>query len=315
MDGILRQMLGRERVAGAYLIEGSIGFVETEAEEFIGALFCHRHTACGQCSPCFRIQSGSHPDILRISTGRKTIQVEDVDSLPAWAALKPFEGAWKAVVIARADTMTETAQNKLLKVIEEPPANTVFLLGAVNGKNLLPTVLSRCIIIRMRKKGDDDLAPLLKERFSVSDATAAVLAKTAGFDPYAAFELYARNYTETRDLCIRAVRRLLESKSRAASVTLDILMQCADRMDDMFLALTLYIRDIVYYGKTADATLLYNSDRIVEIKEHARMPAQKLVRILSHLQAAQKKSRQCAGIQKKLLLESMLFEILEVVLK
>jgi DNA polymerase-3 subunit delta' len=308
-------MLAGGRVAGAYLIEGSQGYFTSEAEAFIGFLFCRQHKFCGQCPACIQIKAGFHPDILRISPSGQSIKVEDIADVGGWIVQKPYEGSYKAVVISQADTMVEAAQNKLLKAIEEPPDRTVFLLGAVNRKNLLPTVLSRCIIIRMRRDTDVDLIQALQQRFDTSTLIASMLAKTAGYDAFAASDLLARKYPETRETCIRAARRLLEARNRATSATLDMLLQHADNLGDVFLAMELYVRDIVVYQKTHSVSLLYNGDKIVEIKNYAQnMPPRKLIRILEKLQAAHEKYRLCTGIFKKLLLESMLFEILEVVL-
>ncbi len=315
MDGIFREALGSGRVAGAYLIEGSKGYFASEAEAFIGSLFCRENTFCGQCPACVQIRAGYHPDILRITPSGQSIKVDDIAEVGGWISQKPYEGEYKAVVIAQADLLVEAAQNKLLKAIEEPPEHTVFLLGAANRKNLLPTVLSRCIMIRMRRDGAEDVARALQQQFDAPTLMASMLAKTAGYDAFAASELYARKYPDTRETCIRAVRRLLEAKNRATSATLDMLLQYTDNLSDVFLAMELYVRDIVVYQKTQNPSLLYNSDKIVEIKNYSQsVSAQTLIRVLERLQAAHQKYKLCTGILKKLLLESMLFEILEVVL-
>lgn len=315
MDSLLANALETGHVAGAYLIEGSQGYFTSETEAFIGSLFCHEHRFCGECPACAQIKAGFHPDILRIIPGGQSIKVENISEVGGWISQKPFEASYKAVLIPQADLMVEVAQNKLLKSIEEPPEHTVFLLGAASRKNLLPTVLSRCIIIRMRQNAAPDLIQTLQQRFDTPTLTAAMLAKTAGYDAFAAEDLLARKYPETRETCIRAARRLLEAKNRATSMTLDMLMQHSDNLSDVFLALELYVRDIVVYQETQDASLLYNADKIVEIKNYAQsLPVRKLVGILDRLQAAHQKYKLCTGILKKLLLESMLFEILEVVL-
>jgi DNA polymerase III subunit delta' len=315
MDSTFRDSLENGQVAGAYLIEGSPGYFTSQTEAFIGSLFCAEHRLCGKCPPCMQIKAGYHPDILRITPSGQSIKVEDIADVGGWISQKPFEGDYKAVVISQADLMVEAAQNKLLKAIEEPPEHTVFLLGAVSRKNLLPTVLSRCIIIRMRREDSEDLIQSLQQRFDISTLIAAMLAKTAGYDAFAASDLFARKYLDTRETCIRAVRRLLEAKNRATSTTLDMLLQHSDHLGDAFLAMELYVRDIVVYQKTMSASLLYNGDKIVEIKSHAQaLPSRKLVRILESLEAAHQKNKISTGILKKLLLESMLFEILEVVL-
>ncbi len=317
MHSVLKAAVASNGIAGAYLIEGSEGFACAEINELLSVLFCEKGTGCGQCPGCKKIYAGFHPDILRIEPAGKTIRVEDIkeSGLMEWIFRKPFEGGYKAVVIQNADTMVPAAQNKLLKVLEEPPDKTVFLLSAPPGKNILPTVLSRCIMIRMRVGNKKTAEEDLRQRLSLSTMNARVLAATAGYDPYAAGELYGRSYFETRDIALRVVKRLLCAKNMASSVVLDLLLKRADNLDDMFLALQCFVRDILFYKNTADAGRVINTDQILDIKDFAqRLTSRKLALILSAMQKTDKKRKMCAGILKKLLLQNMLFEILEVVL-
>jgi len=317
MHSVLLGALRSGAVAGAYLIEGSAGFARVQTEEFLGDLFCENGSRCGNCPACKKISAGFHPDILRIDPGERSIKVEDIkeSGLMEWISRKPFEGGYKAVVITGADRMVEAAQNKLLKAIEEPPDKTVFLLSARAGKNILPTVLSRCIIIRMRGEDKEEIAEGLRQQLSLSTLSARVLAATAGYDPYTAEELHSRDYFETREAAVRAAKRLLSAKNRASSVILDLLLGCADNLNDLFLALQSYMRDILVYKNTADDRLVINADQILDIRDFAnRLSSRKLTLVLCALQEADRKRKLCAGILKKLLLQDMLFEILEVVL-
>lgn len=317
MHSVLSGALGSGGIAGAYLIEGSEGWAAAQTEEFLRALFCEKGSGCGECPGCRKIKAGFHPDIFRVESSGKTIKVEAVrdSGLMEWIYRKPFEGGYKAVVLSGADRMVEAAQNKLLKAIEEPPDKTVFLLSAQAGKNILPTVLSRCIIIRMRGEAKEAAAEDLKQRLNLTTMSAQVLAATAGYDPYAASELYARKYFETRESAIRAAKRLLSAKNRASSAALDLLLKHADELDDVFLALQSFVRDILVYKSTADERLIVNADQILDIRDLSRrLTSRKLALVLRAMQETDKKRNLCAGILKKLLLHDMLFEILEVVL-
>lgn len=317
MHSIFAGALASGEIAGAYLLEGSDGWARAETEGFLLALFCEKGNGCGECPGCRKIKAGYHPDIFRIDPDTKSIKVEHINepSLTEWIYRKSFEGGYKAVVIPGAERMVEPVQNKLLKALEEPPDKTVFLLGAGAGKNILPTVLSRCIIIRMRGEDEEAAVEDLRQSLGLTTMSARVLAKTAGGDPYAASELHARKYFETRESALRAAKRLLTAKNRASSVILDLLMKYADNLDDVFLALHTFVRDILVYKNTADEGLLINADQILDIRELARcLTSRKLALVLMSLQEADRKRKLCVGILKKLLLQNMLFEILEVVL-
>jgi DNA polymerase III subunit delta' len=104
------------------------------------------HDACGRCSACRRIARGIHPDVLVLEPGDTgTIKVEQVRDVIDRAAFRPFEGMRRVVIIDEADALFPAAQNALLKILEEPPPSSMFVLVTARPDMLLPTVRSRCI--------------------------------------------------------------------------------------------------------------------------------------------------------------------------
>ena len=101
---------------------------------------------CGHCAPCRKVSSGVHPDVTVISgPGEgKPITVDQVRALRSDAYIRPNEGERKIYLLEQADRMNQSAQNAMLKLLEEGPAYAVFLLLAENGGGLLQTVRSRC---------------------------------------------------------------------------------------------------------------------------------------------------------------------------
>jgi DNA polymerase-3 subunit delta' len=109
---------------------------------FAMALMCKEGEPCGVCRDCKLISSGSHTDVMVYPKGKKIV-VSDVDDLVEKSFFKPLEGDKKVFVLNGVCSMTVQAQNKLLKTLEEPPANTYILMGATSVYPLLSTVLSR----------------------------------------------------------------------------------------------------------------------------------------------------------------------------
>src|SRR4029077_14344419 len=99
-----------------------------------------------QCSNCRKINSGSHLDVMTISVEDEAAQIKigQIRRILGMLDLKPFEGRNKVFIIDPADLLNAEAANALLKGLEEPPANTFFLLITVNVHELLLTVRSRC---------------------------------------------------------------------------------------------------------------------------------------------------------------------------
>ncbi|MEW6777647.1 MAG: DNA polymerase III subunit delta' [Bdellovibrionota bacterium] len=120
------------------------------ASLFGGAPAASKDDACGKCSACQRVLSGQHPDLHEVSgTGAMGfIQVEPVRELSRVLHLHSVEGGAKVAILDPADRMNKESANTLLKTLEEPPPETVLLLIARERSLLLPTIVSRCHVIR-----------------------------------------------------------------------------------------------------------------------------------------------------------------------
>lgn len=151
-NGRLKQQLSqREEGRGlshAYLIAGPKGSGRhTLATELSAAMVCTAPAGqrpCHRCPPCKKVLAGVHPDVNMISGGDKPIAVDQVRSLRSDAYVRPNEGQRKVYVLEGADQMNASAQNAMLKLLEEGPDYAAFLLLAENGSGVLETVRSRC---------------------------------------------------------------------------------------------------------------------------------------------------------------------------
>lgn len=160
------------RSTHCYLLCGPEGSGKrTLAGILAAALQCEaEEVPCGRCLPCRKALSGNHPDIITIDDPeKKTVSVELIRQLQTDAYIRPNEGRHKVYLIPRAQDMTESAQNALLKLIEEPPAYAVFLLLATTAEKLLPTVRSRCAELRLEPVPLEDALHWLTARFPDRD--------------------------------------------------------------------------------------------------------------------------------------------------
>ena len=146
----LRAALRSGRLHHAYLITGSPGAGVGEiASRFAEALLCPNDPeGCGVCSSCDRARRGLHPDLLRAGldreAGNKEVKVEAIRDLCGGLQLKASEGGRKVALLADADRLSASAQNALLKTLEEPPPGTILILAGDVEERLLTTVRSRC---------------------------------------------------------------------------------------------------------------------------------------------------------------------------
>ncbi len=126
----------------AYLFFSSDKFLnEAVALNFAKSLVCANGTACNNCPMCKQFESSTHPDVNILK--QNSIKVDDVSKIINKLNTKPIAGEIQVFVILDADTINETAQNKLLKSIEEPNNSSIFILTTTKTDKLLPTILSR----------------------------------------------------------------------------------------------------------------------------------------------------------------------------
>lgn len=145
-------LMSSSRLPHAIIIEGEEGSGKrTLAWEIAAALVCRsqQEKPCYECSQCVKARKGVHPDIYEYSAegGAKSFHVDVVRDVISDVYMSPNESEYKVYILGNAHCMNESAQNAILKVLEEPPEYAVFILTAVSRTMLLETVLSRAVTI------------------------------------------------------------------------------------------------------------------------------------------------------------------------
>lgn len=162
----------------AWLFIGPPGSGRSNAAIAFGAALVCPNGGCGQCEDCRAVLAGSHPDVEVVRPEGLSYKTEEARSLVARADMSPTRGQWHVIVMEDADRLTESANNVLLKSIEEPARRTVWLLCTPSVEDLLPTVRSRCQVIGLRTPATAAVASFL-QRQGVDAGTAAFAARAA----------------------------------------------------------------------------------------------------------------------------------------
>ncbi len=183
----LRNALAAGRLAGALLVCGPEGAGRrTLVREVAKALNCRGGAdaplPCGACGPCGRIERGTAGDYVRVEPDGQSIGIAQVQGLLEEMALAPVEGGTRVFVVAPAGALTEEAQNALLKGLEEPPGRSVVVLVATREDELLPTVASRCRVVRLSELSTDEVVAVLA-REGIDPAEAAERARWCAGSP------------------------------------------------------------------------------------------------------------------------------------
>ncbi len=155
----LKNALSQQKIAHAYLFSGPRGTGKTSmAKLFAKALNCEEGIGeqCGVCNNCVSVSDGSHPDVIELDAASNN-GVEDVRQLIENVNYSPIRGRYKVYIIDEVHMMTQSAFNALLKTLEEPPRNVIFILATTEAHKVIPTILSRCQRYNFAKVSDRDI--------------------------------------------------------------------------------------------------------------------------------------------------------------
>ncbi len=282
---LLRSVARAGRVGHAYLFVGPGGVGRrTLALAFAQLLNCERPDgdACGECVACRKIARGNHPDVrvLDIAHGQyleapgkdhkgKEIPVDQIRALRQDAVFPPYEGRRKVYIIADAERMNASAANSLLKTLEEPPARVTFILVAESSVALLPTIVSRCQLIRFSFLKTDEIERALMSRWAITPDRARVLAVLADGRLGRALEWAAsEERLEARDRLLDLLPGLETSDligklDAAEALTKDA--KSIEVLPELLDLAVLWFRDLLVWKQLQEPSLLTNRDRQAQI--------------------------------------------------
>ena len=312
----LMNALKSQKISHAYILNGekSSG-KEYIAKVFAMALQCEKHETepCQECHSCKQALSGNQPDIIRLVHEKpNTISVDDIRSqINADVAIKPYSSPYKIYVINEAEKMNPQAQNALLKTLEEPPAYAVILLLTSNIHALLPTIVSRCVVLNMKPVPDEQVKRFLMEEMKVPDYKADVcvafargnigkakaLASSEEFENVKNEALSLLKYIRDMELyeIVAAVKRIGEYKLE---------------INDYFDIMAIWYRDVLMFKATKDANHLVFREELGAIRKCAqRSSYEGIETIVQALDTAKK--RLDANVNFDLVMEMLFLTIQE----
>ena len=184
-EQLFRRAARKERLASTFLFVGPEGIGKRKfARQLARALFCERHAenelqSCDACPQCLQVSAGSHPDLLELRKpdDKNSLPIKmfagDEDYGPGLChdiAIKPAAGGRRIAIIDDADFLSTESANSLLKTLEEPPPRSILILLGTSEQQQLPTILSRCQIVRFQPLPIADLR-LILEGMAIGEGT------------------------------------------------------------------------------------------------------------------------------------------------
>ncbi|HEU5132122.1 MAG TPA: DNA polymerase III subunit delta', partial [Pyrinomonadaceae bacterium] len=293
VKAILKRMLVADRLPGAMLFTGEEGIGKRLfALEVARALNCRTPKdgeACGVCSSCTRINTlnyptrddpdewtqiiwTNHPDVGLVVAPRRVLRVEQMRQIEKEANFRPFEGKARVFLIDEADKLNDASANALLKVLEEPPKTSHLILITARPAMLLPTILSRCQMIRFSPLTPAEIeSHLVKNKLDVK--TARLRARAAGGSMGRALSGDLVTFTSQRKAMLKVLNALVVSNDRAQLLRSAEQLneaQYKDEFEERLDVLETLIRDAWMLSLGVETSRIVNEDLSAELKEVAQ---------------------------------------------
>lgn len=305
-----------EQVSHAYIMNGERGAgKKLLAYLFAMTLLCEKGgpEPCNTCHSCKQAESGNHPDIIRVTHEKpNSISVEDIrEQVNNTIMIKPYQGPYKVYIIDHADLMTVQAQNALLKTIEEPPRYAVIMLLTENAQLLLPTINSRCVMLRLRYIKDKLIKKYLMESLKIPDYKADLCTAFAqGNMGHAIMLANSDHFNEIREEAVHLLKHVHEMELSEIIQAVNGVTVYKLEITDYLDILMVWYRDVLLYKATKDMDAVVFRDQIDGIREQARKSSYEGIQlIISSLDKA--KARIKANVNFELVMELLFLTMKE----
>ena len=312
----IRNAVTENKVSHAYILNGERGSGKKMlANLFATTLLCEEQgpDPCNVCHSCHQAESGNHPDIIRVTHEKpSTISVDDIRrQVNEDIQIKPYQGPYKIYIIAEADLMTVQAQNALLKTIEEPPAYAVIFLLTENAEALLPTITSRCVMLKLRNIKDTLIRKYLMETMHVPDYKADMCTAFAQGNMGRAIMLASSDhFNEIREEAVQLLKYINEMDISEVTKAIKKIGTYKLEINDYLDIIMIWYRDVLLYKATKDMDKVVFKDQISYIQERAKKSSYEGIElILESLEKA--KTRLKANVNFDLVMELLLLTIKE----
>ncbi len=306
---LLRRAVSTGRLAHAYLFEGPEGVGKRLiALELARLVFCAAGEGCGSCTACRKIDHNNHPDLHLLEAEGSSIKVEQVRSLQKELSYRPLEATRKFCLIEGAERLNPAAGNALLKTLEEPAGNAVFIVITAHPEGVLSTIRSRCQRLPFPRLPRQTIREVLTERLGLDEVQGHVLAALSEGS-------FKKALGRDRVLYLEDRRNLLKSLTALSPGSVSPLFRLAqelaedkDRLGDILEIYQAFYRDLLLHLHGRPDEELVNVDLMEKIRRVAtRESVPALIRKLDALAASRRQLER--NVNRQLAMEVLLMRL------
>jgi len=317
-ETLLRKHIANNEARHAYLFTGAPGVGRRSlALAFASALNCSQPPQpgdyCDACRFCKHTQRMQLPDLSIVAPESEggIIKVAHVRELQHTLSLTPYEARYRVALLLNFQLANASAQNALLKTLEEAPEKVILLLTADAADSLLPTIVSRCEVLRLRPLAVEALEDALLNRWQLAPQQARLLAHLSSGRPGMALQMAQdQHLLEKRAAWVQELLRLLPANRYERFSACEALARNRDQLRLMLQVWLSFARDLLLTASGSSEKIV-NQDQLAEIERIAgglptRRPLEMVNTLITSLENLE------ANANLRLLLDNTLLKIPQI---
>lgn len=312
--GNLKKAIEKEQISHCYLFEGeeSLGKKKV-ALTFAKTLLCKEQglEPCNRCNSCLKFNNWNHPDLKLIEPEKGLIKKRVIDDLIKDINIAPFESKRRIIIIDDSHEMRMEGQNALLKTLEEPPSYINIILITSNSNNLIPTILSRCQIIKFYPVENSKIVQLLRKEYDKTLEEASFIADfTKGSIGKSIMLSQSDDFFKKREEIIEIIQSIINGDKIKIFNSIDFFLKNKEDYEEILDIILYWFRDIIIYQQVEDSDLIINKDKISILSNQSYLNIDRINDIIDNI--VETKQNIDRNVNYQLAMETMLLGMQEV---
>ena len=270
-----KMSIERGMLSHAYILNGEKGTGKKLVTRAIAkTLQCEegKADACNVCHSCVQADSGNQPDIIWVKHEKPNVlSVEEVRTqVNQDIGVKPYSSRYKIYIIPDAHLLNSQAQNALLKTVEEPPEYAIIFLLTDNLDKLLPTIISRCVVLNMKPIREMDMIRYMKDVLGIPEEQAYFCERFAYGNLGKAVRLAtSENYKQIKESSIRLLRNIYKMETEDIILAAKRLSEYKLEMPDLMDIMQMWYRDVLMFKITNSVNQLVFREEYQAMKQQS----------------------------------------------
>lgn len=270
-----KMSIERGKLSHAYILNGEKGTGKKLVTRAIAkTLQCEegKADACNVCHSCVQADSGNQPDIIWVKHEKPSVlSVEEVRTqVNQDIGVKPYSSRYKIYIIPDAHLLNSQAQNALLKTVEEPPEYAIIFLLTDNLDKLLPTIISRCVVLNMKPIREMDMIRYMKDVLGIPEEQAYFCERFAYGNLGKAVRLAtSENYKQIKESSVRLLRNIYKMETEDIILAAKRLSEYKLEMPDLMDIMQMWYRDVLMFKITNSVNQLVFREEYQAMKKQS----------------------------------------------